>query len=75
MTDKLSSLNYKKQNIIHMRVSLCHDHVPAQQLGIATCWVNRGGSRHGTFAAPRIEKNITPKYAVKTLNEFINYYY
>lgn len=39
---------------LHVAASVFHDLVPAQQLGIATAWVNRKGGRLPEGAAPKL---------------------
>jgi 2-haloacid dehalogenase len=40
------------ERILHVAQSLFHDHVPAKQLGLATVWVDRRGSKAGSGATP-----------------------
>jgi 2-haloacid dehalogenase len=41
-----------RERILHVAQSLFHDHVPAQQLGLATVWIDRRGDREGFGATP-----------------------
>lgn len=55
--DELSELGVGFDGILHTAQSLYHDHVPAQRLGLATCWIDRqnhaeGGDRGATPPAP-----------------------
>jgi 2-haloacid dehalogenase len=42
-----------KQKILHVAQSLFHDHVPAQQFGLQTVWINRRVDRSGSGATPQ----------------------
>jgi 2-haloacid dehalogenase len=35
------ALGHDKSDLLHTAQSLFHDHVPAEQLGLARCWINR----------------------------------
>jgi len=60
MLDKLKSLGVEKSQILHTAESLFHDHGPANQIGLASCWIHR---RHqaGGFGATRAPEQM-PKY-------------
>lgn len=51
--------------ILHVAQSLFHDHVPAQELGLSTVWVDRRGDRPGYGATP--EASATPDLTVPDL--------
>ena len=40
---RVRELGHDKSEILHTAQSLYHDHAPAEQLGIARCWINRCG--------------------------------
>ena len=44
---------YSTQEILHVGQSLFHDHVPASEAGLATCWIQRP-SRAGDHGAARL---------------------
>jgi 2-haloalkanoic acid dehalogenase type II len=44
MLEKLSCLGLAKSDILHTAESLFHDHAPASECGLASCWIWR---RHG----------------------------
>lgn len=54
-------LGSRAERQLHVAVSPFHDLQPAQALGIATAWVNRGGVR--------LPDGVTPTFAVKDLLE------
>jgi 2-haloacid dehalogenase len=47
MLARLKSQGIEKHRILHVAQSLLHDHVPANELGIASCWIDRQQGRGG----------------------------
>ena len=58
----VKTIGLPKERILHVAQSLFHDHVPAQELGFKTVWINRRAGKEGTGA--------TPQAAVKPDAEF-----
>ena len=52
LLDKLRTMGVAKGDILHTAQSLYHDHGPAKELGLASCWIDR----HGTAS----ESSVTP---------------
>lgn len=52
MLSDLAERGFERRDILHVAESLFHDHVPANALGLASCWIHR---RHGDegFGATR----------------------
>lgn len=48
MLGRLRSQGIEKNRILHVAQSLVHDHIPAKELGLASCWINR---QHGHIGA------------------------
>jgi 2-haloacid dehalogenase len=44
MIDKLATLGVETGQVLHTAESLFHDHQPANEFGLASCWIHR---RHG----------------------------
>ncbi len=68
----LQTLNLPKERVLHVAQSLYHDIAPANQLGIASVWVNRRQGSTGAGATP--SANAVPNLEVpdlKTLAEFV----
>lgn len=63
MLDKLTTLSVEKVDILHTAESLFHDHGPANQMGLVSCWIHR---RHalGGFGAT-MEPGAMPKIDFK----------
>jgi 2-haloacid dehalogenase len=47
MLGRLRSQGIEKHQILHVAQSLIHDHKPANELGLASCWINRQHGRPG----------------------------
>jgi 2-haloacid dehalogenase len=65
---KLADMGVPRDRVLHVAQSLYHDHVPAQQLGLRTMWVNRRAA-HGQDggATPAAPVPVTPDGEVPTL--------
>jgi 2-haloacid dehalogenase len=48
----LARIGVPPARLLHVAQSLFHDHVPAQQLGLTTVWVNRRHDKPGAGATP-----------------------
>jgi putative hydrolase of the HAD superfamily len=60
MLEKLATLGVRKKDILHTAESLFHDHAPANQLGLASCWIARRHDQEG-FGATMHPGNL-PRY-------------
>jgi 2-haloacid dehalogenase len=58
LTDEARQLGIGDGKLLHVAQSLYHDHVPAQQVGLRTVWINRRHDRPGWGATPPAD--ITP---------------
>jgi len=47
MLEKLAQRGVKKGDILHTAESLFHDHAPANQFGLASCWIHRRHAEGG----------------------------
>lgn len=65
MLEKLSGLGIAKSDILHTAESLFHDHAPANEAGLASCWIHRRHEAEGFGATmnpgrmPRIDLRYT----------------
>lgn len=66
LIDRLGAMGVTKDRVLHVAQSLFHDHVPAREAGLATCWINRRAGREGgaTVAPP---EPVTPDWEFPTL--------
>jgi len=49
---RMRERGFGKGAILHTAQSLHHDHVPANAIGLASCWIDRQAGRAGTAAPP-----------------------
>jgi 2-haloacid dehalogenase len=64
---QLAEMGIPKERVLHVAQSLYHDHVPAQQLGLRTMWVNRRSHGRDGGATPAAPVPVTPDGEVPTL--------
>ncbi|CAE6714625.1 haloacid dehalogenase type II [Paraburkholderia nemoris] len=63
--DVLSSIDVKREETLHIADSVYHDHQPAGQLGLRSCWIHRRFEQRGfgatlrTLAEPSVEFKFT----------------
>jgi 2-haloacid dehalogenase len=75
MLARLAELGFAKEQLLHVSVSLYHDHVPARALGIDTCWINRAQTDNGTLAPPpAFHGGVEPTYRCDSLEELVERY-
>lgn len=68
MLGRLKSQGIEQNQILHVAQSLKHDHQPANELGLASCWIARQGGRGGATG----ELSERPRYdfTFTSLGEF-----
>lgn len=61
MLGRLRSQGIEKDRVLHVAQSLVHDHLPAKELGLASCWISRQNGRIGAVgeAASRARYDFT----------------
>jgi len=64
----LERLGVGRERVLHVAQSLFHDHVPAQELGFSTVWINRRSRIPGFGATPRAA--ATPDHEFPDLASF-----
>src|SRR5690606_33466015 len=69
MLDKLQSLGVAKRQILHTAESLFHDHVPANQVGLTSCWIYRRNETGGFGATMKPEAMPTTHFKFNSLGE------
>jgi 2-haloalkanoic acid dehalogenase type II len=60
MLDKLQGIGVKRAEILHTAESLFHDHQPANQMGLSSCWIYRRHSDSGFGAT--MNPGAMPRY-------------
>jgi 2-haloacid dehalogenase/putative hydrolase of the HAD superfamily len=68
MLGRLRSQGIEKDRILHVAQSLVHDHVPARQLGLASCWINRQDGRIGAIG--EVASRARYDFTFATLGDF-----
>jgi len=69
---RLAEMGVPKDRVLHVAQSLYHDHVPAQQLGLRTMWVNRRSQGREGGATPAAPVPVTPYGEVPTLAALVD---
>lgn len=70
MLERLAQAGIRREQILHTAESLFHDHVPANQAGLASAWIYRRhaqqgyGATHPPKAMPRIDFKFTSLMAL-----------
>ncbi len=72
MLSNLSSMGIKKSDILHTAQSLYHDMVPATEMGMATCWIDRRAGQSGSGATPTTDSKVTVDFRFESLVEMVN---
>lgn len=60
MLERLAESGVSKSDILHTAESLFHDHVPANDIGLASCWIHRRAGKEG-FGATSVPGTM-PRY-------------
>jgi 2-haloacid dehalogenase len=60
-------LGIEDGKLLHVAQSLFHDHVPAQQAGLRTVWINRRMGRPGWGATPAPEAPVAPDWEFSSM--------
>ncbi|MBL8629678.1 MAG: HAD-IA family hydrolase [Rhodospirillaceae bacterium] len=53
LLERVSDMNIAPNQVLHVAESLFHDHVPAQSLGLKTCWIDRRQGKGGGASAAK----------------------
>ena len=67
---ELDRLGIDRKRLLHVAQSLFHDHVPAQQFGLPTVWINRRYDRPGWGATPEPPAGVTPGWEFPSMQAF-----
>lgn len=71
MLDKLSTQGIFKSNILHTAQSLYHDMVPATEIGLARCWIDRRANQKGSGATPAVNRKVEVDWRFTSLAEMV----
>jgi 2-haloalkanoic acid dehalogenase type II len=71
MITRLQGLGVVKPEILHTAESLFHDHAPANQIGLASCWIHRRHGQEGFGATMNPGVQPTYDFRFNSLAEFV----
>ena len=71
MLDKLEARRIHKTDILHTAQSLYHDMVPATQVGLARCWIDRRNDLPGPGATPAVDEPIEVNFHFDSLSAMV----
>ena len=71
MIEQLESRGISKDEILHTAQSLYHDMVPATEIGLATCWIDRRAGQEGAGATPSVNVNVVTDYRFESLTDMV----
>ena len=71
MIEQLESRGISKYEILHTAQSLYHDMVPATEIGLATCWIDRRAGQEGAGATPSVNVNVVTDYRFESLTDMV----
>lgn len=74
MLAKLADDGIDKQQILHTAQSLFHDHAPAREVGLATCWIDRRHDRRGSGATAVPAKEVEVDFRFTSLGEMAEHH-
>jgi 2-haloacid dehalogenase/putative hydrolase of the HAD superfamily len=63
----LAERGIAKAEVLHTAESLHHDHVPAQRIGLATCWIHRRAGKQGHGATRVPDSEVRPDFRFESL--------
>jgi len=69
LLERLGSQGIRKDQILHTAQSLFHDHKPANDIGLASCWINRRHDKSGGGATRRLEAMPGLNFQFNSLSE------
>lgn len=70
MLEMQEQMGISKAEILHVAESLFHDHDPANQLGLASCWIYRRFDQPGFGAAPKPKGMPKYNYQFNSMADF-----
>ena len=71
MLDHLAKLDVAPTDILHTAQSLFHDHGPAKQVGLTSCWIDRRHDSAGWGATMPAPKEAAYEFRFTSMAEFV----
>ena len=72
MLERLRGAGIAKDELLHVAQSLFHDHAPANQLGIASAWIDRRHDKPGGGATPAMDPPPRFDFRYTSLGEMVD---
>ncbi len=72
MLSKLKAHGIQKTALLHVAQSMYHDMVPATELGLATCWINRRHGQSDSGATPPVARMVTTDWSFVSLAHMVD---
>ena len=72
MVENIAHIGFKASEILHIAESLFHDHVPANQLRLANCWIHRRRGKQGYGATRVPDSQPKTDYVYGSMQEFVD---
>ncbi len=71
MFDKLKTLGISKEDVLHTAESMFHDHAPANQHGLTSCWIYRRHDQEGFGATMNPGEMPQYQYQFKSMADLV----
>ena len=71
MLEKLQAMGISQNEILHTAQSLHHDMVPATEIGLVRCWIDRRSEQQGPGATPVVNQEITTEFRFVSLQAMV----
>ncbi len=71
MLSQLSARGIQHSDILHTAQSLYHDMVPATELGLTTCWIDRRAGQQGSGATPPVKQAVNIDWRFVSLADMV----
>jgi 2-haloacid dehalogenase len=72
MLSKMAEAGYHMENILHTAESLLHDHLPANEIGIASAWIHRRHAKEGFGATSKPTEMPHYDFRFTSLGEMVD---
>jgi 2-haloalkanoic acid dehalogenase type II len=69
LLERVAGRGISRERLLHCAQSLFHDIVPASEMGIATCWIDRGAGARGAGATPPPARMPSATFRFGTLQQ------
>lgn len=71
MVENLARIGIAKDQILHTAESMFHDHTPANQFGLANCWIYRRHDKEGYGATMHPGKTPKTDFSFNSMADFV----